>query len=91
MSCVREYEQYGISKKRYEVILRHMLSMSEGELLGFACQADEWISDYLVESIKNNMSFDRLEKKYGIINSSKSDFYRKRRLMFHLVDVAMRE
>ena len=90
VKAATEYKQYGITKRKYQKILSAMLSLSEKELLDVAAEADEWISDYLCESIRYNISYEKLEQKYGMLPVSKSDFYRKRRLMFHIMDMNLK-
>lgn len=89
MKAATEYLQYGITKKRFQEILSAMLTSDSSELISVAALADELISSYLVESVRCNLSYEKLEQMHGILPVSKSDFYRKRRLMFHYMDLRM--
>lgn len=91
MKAAREYDYYGIDKKRFKTILDAMLKANDQDLYSIANKADWLISAYLVESIRYNVSFERLEALHGVLPTSKTDFYRKRRLMFHLMDNNLRE
>ena len=90
MRTAREYEQYGISKKRFSEILEKMLNADDELIFFYAVNSDPYISSYLVESIRYNVSFERLEAMHGTLPISKTDFYRKRRLMFHYMDIDMK-
>lgn len=89
MKVAREYKAYGINQKRFIEILQYMLNLPRDELLVFAKRVDEYSATYLVESLVNNVSYDQINAKY-LVPFSKSDFYRKRRQLFHLVDCHMK-
>ena len=56
--------------------------MSEKEILGICQSVDDFIADYLCESIVTGKSYDMLEAHYGVLPISRRSFYRKRRSVF---------
>ena len=92
----KDYAQYGISKKRFKQILDEILSYKVEDLRAIINTIDPGISQYLMEHIYYNTSFDKLCDLYLLtygesIPYSKSSFYRKKRLLFHIVDKKMKE
>ena len=85
------WDDYGIGKKRYTEVVR---SGRYDELVhNAAYRSDEKIAEYLLKSVKENKSYDKLEfdSKLGRICVGKSDFYSIRRLFFHYLDVALKQ
>ncbi len=78
------YADYGITPEKLE------------ELQSAAHAANEGIAEWILLSVKENKSYDALEKLWARgeierIPYGKTDFYGARRLFFHYLDMAMRE
>lgn len=91
----RDYEQYGITKKRFKAILDNILTSDIEDLQSIVNVIDPDVTRYLLEHIYYNISFDKLCDMYllkdgTMIPYSKSSFYRKKRLLFHIIDEQMR-
>lgn len=55
------------------------------------CEAvDEYVADYLAESITHNMSYDKLEAKHGRIPICRNSFYVKRKRVQKIIAARMR-
>ncbi len=52
----------------------------EKKVIEICQEVDAFIAKYLAESILHKVSYDTLEKKYGILPVSRNSFYRKRRI-----------
>lgn len=88
------WNDYGIGKKRHAELQEVLRSGRYDELVhNAAYRADEKIAEYLLKSVKESKSYDKLEfdSKLGRICVGKSDFYSIRRLFFHCLDVALKQ
>ncbi|MBQ6787537.1 MAG: hypothetical protein IJO85_07440 [Lachnospiraceae bacterium] len=83
------WEEYGISKKRYKE-LKDICSSGQAEdkVLHAARKANSDIAEHIVESVKKNKSYEKIEydNKLGRIPCGRTDFYGYRRLFYHLLD-----
>lgn len=88
------WNDYGIGKKRYTELQEVVRSGRYDELVhNAAYRADEKIAEYLLKSVKENKSYDKLEfdSRLGRICAGRSDFYSIRRLFFHYLDCILNE
>ena len=52
----------------------------EKKVIEICQEVDAFIAKYLAESILHKVSYDMLEKRYGVLPTSRNSFYRKRRI-----------
>lgn len=90
------WEHYGITKERYKQLTEYI---QFGKYASLASQeahrANEMIAEYILLSIKENKSYDELQKKWELreikrMPCGRSDFYGWRRYTIHLFDLEMR-
>lgn len=83
------FEQFGISQRRY-LELRNGCRMRtySPEMLSRACSGFEFVKPWILLSVTENRSFDRLEfhATLGRCPVSRTDFYGYRRLFYHNLD-----
>lgn len=87
------WQHYGISKERYSQLTEYIRSGRYASLASRAAHtANETIAEYLIKSIVENKSYDKLEfdEKLGRICYGRTDFYGIRRYAIHLFDLEMR-
>lgn len=90
------WQYYGISKARYRQLTEYIQSGRYTSLaLQAAHRADKIVAEYILLSIKKNLSYDALEKLWargGIdrIPCSRTGFYYIKKYFFHLMDLEMR-
>ena len=88
------WQYYGISKERYRQLTEYILS---GRYTSVARQAahtaNKDIAEYLIKSIVENKSYDKLEfdDKLGRICYGRTDFYGCRRFFYHLFDLELKK
>lgn len=88
------WADYGIGKKRYIELQEAVRSGQHEEAVRSAAYAaDKKIEEYLLKSVKENKSYDKLEfdSRLGRTCTGRSDFYSIRRLFFHYLDVALKQ
>ena len=88
------WQHYGISKERYRQLTEYIRSGRYASVVRQAAHtANETIAEYLIKSIVENKSYDKLEfdEKLGRICYGRSDFYGIRRYFMHLMDLEMRK
>lgn len=89
------WEHYGINKERHRQLTEYIQSDRYTILaLQAAHRADKDAAGYIILSIKQNLSYDALEKLWarGRINRipcSRTGFYYAKKYFFHLVDLEM--
>lgn len=89
------WEHYGISKERHRQLTEYIQSGRYASLASqVAHRADKVVAEYILLSIKQNLSYDALDKLYargGIdrIPCSRTGFYYTKKYFFHLMDMEM--
>lgn len=83
---IRSFSDYGISKERLTELLNIASKLSYQELLDVAMKVDKFNAELLVLSIRENLSYDALEERFGYIIINKNVFYERRRKVFALLD-----
>lgn len=89
-------QYYGISKERYRKLTEYIQSGRYAALASQAAhRADKVVADYILLSIKRNLSYDALEKLWargGIdrIPCSRTGFYYTKKYFYHLFDLEVR-
>lgn len=63
--------------------------MDENEILEICQSVDDFIAEYLKESIVIGTSYDMLEAHHGILPISRNSFYRKRRIARKIIEKRM--
>jgi len=87
------WQHYGISKERYRQLTEYIQSGRYTSLASQAAHtANETIAEYLIKSIVENKSYDKLEfdDKLGRICYGRTDFYGCRRYFIACFDKEMR-
>lgn len=83
---LKGYVDYGLTDTRVKEILEYCRTTARSELIMQAAEkANPELAIYLVESLKERMSYYKLYKKY-FIPLSCSDFYGYRRLTISLLN-----
>ena len=85
---------YGITKERYHELLEAARSgQYEEEVILAALKADRQAAEYIILSVVDNVSYDRLEfhTKLGRCSLGRTNFYGVRRLFFYYLDCALKE
>lgn len=87
------WKDYGITRERLKE-LKKLCCLPENASITrcAACRASEMLSEYILLSVRENLSYDDLEfnSRLGRIACGRTDFYGYRRLFFHLFDESMR-
>lgn len=87
------WKDYGITKKRLKE-LKTMCCLPENAYQSCcaARRASEIISEYILLSVRENLSYDDLEYNSGLgrIPIGRTDFYGYRRLFYHYFDTLMK-
>lgn len=85
-SSIRQsYDDLGLSKERRREIQNLCRSGAfDRKTMQRACGGFEWITEFIIFSATQNVSFDRLEfnTKWGRISCGRSDFYGYRRQFY---------
>lgn len=63
--------------------------MDKKEILDICNHVDSFIGNELAESIISGTSYDMLEAHYGILPISRNCFYRRRRIVQHIIKQRM--
>lgn len=91
------WNDYGISKSRYKK-LKALCQRKEYDALtqSAAYATNPEIAEYILFSVKKNMSYDALEVKWELreveqMPCCRTDFYGYRRLFYHNLDSILRE
>lgn len=90
------WEHYGISEERYRQLTEYIQSGKYNSIASQAAhRADKIVAEYILLSIKQNLSYDTLEKLWahggiGRIPCSRTGFYYTKKYFFHLMDLEMR-
>lgn len=90
------WRYYGLSKKRRKQLKEYIQSEKYASLAYSAARgANEMISEYILLSVTENLSYEGLEKLWGRgeigrIPYGRTDFYGWRRYAIHLFDLEMR-
>lgn len=91
------WQYYGISKERYRKLTEYIQS---GKYTSVARQAahaaNKEIAEYILLSVKKNLSYDELQKMWELkkierMACCRTDFYGYRRYAMHLFDLEMRK
>lgn len=94
MSTRKSWNDYGISRERYRE-LKSVCRLKEYTALvrSVAHTTDEEIAEFIILSVTQNRSFDRLEfdRKLGRIPCGRTDFYAIRRRFYYLLDAELRK
>lgn len=91
------WEAYGISPERLDELMMVVISGEyEAMVFSAAHRANETLAEYILLSIKKNLSYEGLEKLWGRgeierIPYGRTDFYGARRLFFHYLDCTLKE
>lgn len=91
------WQHYGISKARYGQLTEYIQSGRYASVARQAAhRADKVVAEYILLSIKQNLSYDALEKLWargGIdrIPCSRTGFYYTKKYFYHLMDMEMRK
>lgn len=88
------WNDYGITRERYNELKALCQSGKYDDVArSEARRANEIISEYILLSVKKNLSFEGVEyaKGLGRIPCGRTDFYGYRRLFYHLFDERMKE
>ena len=86
---LKGYADYGLTDKRVKEIMEYCRTSADREVIELAAEkANPSIAAYLVESVRERMSYDKLYKKY-FIPLCRGDFYGYRRLTISLLDSAV--
>lgn len=95
--CAPRYpwEYYGLGDKNYRKKIYKMCQSGRYDhvVRKLAYQTCPEIAEYLIKSVTQNKSYDRLEFdwKLGRICVCKSDFYGYRRRLYYLLDLKLKE
>ncbi len=90
----RSWNYYGITKERYRYLTECIQSGRYTSLASQAAHtANEMIAEYLIKSIVENKSYDKLEfdDKLGRICYGRTDFYGCRRFFYHLFNLELKK
>lgn len=94
MSTRKTWDDYGISRERYQE-LKSICRLEEYKPLvrTAAYMVDEEIAEFIILSVTQNRSYDRLEltSRLGRIPCGRTDFYAIRRRFYYLLDVGLRK
>ena len=88
--------EFGIDEARLNELQEIVRSGEYDDLVeSAAVKVDEDVSEYILMSVRENMSFDRMRIKWQLqeipqMPYSRTSFYAKRRLFFHYLDTALR-
>lgn len=88
---------YGLTKERVKELEKLIQSGKYASLASQAAyRADKIIAEYILLSVKQNLSYDALEKlwargKIDRIPCSRTGFYYTKKYFFHLMDMEMRK
>lgn len=91
------YAEFGIDETKLNELQEIVRSGRYDDLVeSAAVKVGEDVSEYILMSVRENMSFDRMRIKWELrdipqIPCSRTSFYAKRRLFFHYLDEALRE
>lgn len=87
------WKDYGITRERLKE-LKKMCCLPENaaQTRCAAHRASEMLSEYILLSVKENLSYDDLEfnSRLGRIPCGRTDFYGYRRLFYHLLDESLK-
>lgn len=92
----RPWEYYDITKERHKQLIEYIQSDIYAHLASQASrEANKDIAEYILLSVKKNLSYDDLDKIWGRgdierIPYCRTDFYGIRRYFIHLFDLEMR-
>ena len=90
------WEYYGISKERHRQLTEYIQSgryaLAARQVV---CTANKDIAEYILLSVKENLSYDELQKRWELkkiesMACCRTDFYGIRRYFYHLFDLEMR-
>ena len=82
----KKYADYGLTDARVKEIMQYCRTSTDSKIIEQAAEkANPSLAVYLVESLKDRMSYDKLYKKY-FIPLGCADFYAYRRLTISLLD-----
>ena len=90
------WEYYGISKERYRQLTEYIQSSRYTTVARQAAhRTNKDISEYLLLSATENLSYDELQKMWELkkierMACCRTDFYGYRRLFYHLFDLEVR-
>ena len=87
-------EHYGLTNERVRELEKLIQSGRYARLASQAAHsANEMIAEYLIKSIVENKSYDKLEfdDKLGRICYGRTDFYGCRRFFYHLFDLELKK
>lgn len=90
------WQYYGITKERYMQLTGYIQSGRYASLASqTAHRANETLAEYILLSVKKNLSYEGLEKLWARgeierITYCRTDFYGVRRYFYHLFDLEMR-
>ena len=59
--------------------------MSREETIEICTRIDDYLGDKIAESILNNISYDKMEARYGIMPISRTHFYRKKKMALRML------
>lgn len=80
------YKDYGLTDARVKEIMEYCRTAEDSIIIEQAAEkANPSLATYLVESLKDKMSYDKLYKKYWV-PLCRGDFYAYRRLTISLID-----
>ena len=91
------WEHYGITEKRYRQLTEYIQSGRYASLASQAAHtANEMIAEYVLLSVKENLSYEGLEKMWARgeierIPYCRTDFYGIRRYFYYLFDLEIRK
>lgn len=89
------WSYYGLTDKRYRKKLKQMMQSSKYASLArsAAYTANKDIAEYLLLSVKQNLSYEDIEYADGLdrIPCGRTDFYGYRRLLYHLFNLELRK
>lgn len=60
--------------------------MSREETIEICTRIDNYLGDKIAESILNNISYDKMEARYGIMPISRTHFYRKKKMALRILN-----
>lgn len=90
------FAEFGIDGTRLNELQEIVRSRKYDDLVeSAALKTGKDVSEYILMSVRENMSFDRMRIKWELrdieqIPCSRTSFYAKRRLFFHYLDEALR-
>lgn len=88
------WQDYGINKARYAELQEMCQSRKyDAAARSAAYQANKDIAEYILLSVRKNLSFESVEYTEGLgrIPCGRTDFYGYRRLFYHLFDEKLKE